>query len=369
MKSPREAGPRHLRIFDMARTTHFERLPEMTAADFLFRRRGYDFDPPADLGGIGQLNRRQTVAHLWRTPLDKVELNEPAALNTWPSTLAYVATLRLKRLSKREGVQLVYYAIENADPSTQVSGRLRLPRPVARRLARLAYAFLLPEGSRIAFGTDQARDRYLETWPGLPSRCELAVFPGIAAACRQCVLGTDEPSVVFLGDLDRRKGLLLLTQAWAHVTRAEPAATLHVLGKGVLEPELTRWAADRPEVSVTIDPSRDVIHTVLSRATCLTLVSLRDHYWREQIGLPILEGLSHGCEIVASDETGIASWLASHHHHVVEVGGDGDLVVERVAASISRAISSPRTAADITSALPPVDGRITADRWMFGVAT
>jgi hypothetical protein len=39
--------------------------------------------------------------------------------------------------------------------------------------------------------------------------------------------------------------------------------------------------------------------------------------WREQLGLPILEGLSHGSRIVTASETGLAPDLSRDGHFVI----------------------------------------------------
>ena len=84
--------------------------------------------------------------------------------------------------------------------------------------------------------------------------------------------------------------------------------------------------------------------------------------WREQVGLPVVEGLAHGCTVVTTTETGLAGWLAAHGHEVLPPGApDGE-----VAAAVDRALGRRRPAGDVLADLPAADGRLAADRWMFG---
>ena len=59
--------------------------------------------------------------------------------------------------------------------------------------------------------------------------------------------------------------------------------------------------------------------------------------WREQVGLPIVEGLSYGCTIVTTTETGLAGWLSEHRHRVLPA----DANEAQLAAAIIDALRRP----------------------------
>jgi glycosyltransferase involved in cell wall biosynthesis len=140
-----------------------------------------------------------------------------------------------------------------------------------------------------------------------------------------------------------------------------PGATLTLLGKGRLEPLAERAAALDDSIDLVIDPSRTEIHRRLAGSRALALPSQPTPSWREQVGLPIVEGLSHGCAIVATSETGLAGWLKDHGHGVL----DTPTTPEALANALAWALTSGPQPVDIIASLPAVDGRLAADEWMF----
>jgi glycosyltransferase involved in cell wall biosynthesis len=135
------------------------------------------------------------------------------------------------------------------------------------------------------------------------------------------------------------------------------------MGKGERERDVRELANALPSVQLDIDPPRDVIRNTLARSVVLVLLSKRTPLWREQVGLPIVEALEQGCEIVTTEETGIASWLAEHGHAVVADAGDAAAVAGAIAARLRGA----RPPGELLASLPDEDSRIAADAWMFGV--
>ena len=83
--------------------------------------------------------------------------------------------------------------------------------------------------------------------------------------------------------------------------------------------------------------------------------------WREQVGLPIVEGLANGCLVVTTTETGLSAWLSAHGHQVVPP----DAGAVALASAVLAAIDDLRAPADILATLPAVDGRRAADLWLF----
>ena len=174
--------------------------------------------------------------------------------------------------------------------------------------------------------------------------------------------GTRPPVVAFVGALAERKGVRVLLAAWSLVVARRPDARLVVLGKGPLEDEVRSALAADPSALLEVDPPRDRIHGVLDGARVLTLPSQPRPAWREQVGLPIVEGLSHGCTVVATTETGLADWLQEHGHLVVPDAGSAEALADGLVAALDRA----RTADDVLDDLPTRDGRLAADDVLVG---
>jgi glycosyltransferase involved in cell wall biosynthesis len=110
-----------------------------------------------------------------------------------------------------------------------------------------------------------------------------------------------------------------------------------------------------------VDPPRAQIHQLLASSQVLVLPCQPTPSWREQVGLPIVEGLSYGCTVVTTTETGLASWLAAAGHQVTSA----DATAEELAAAILAAVRHPLQAGDVLASLPDVDGRLAADDWLF----
>lgn len=358
---------RNIRVYAAVRTVHLERLAESHPAELLYTKTRYDFDESvlADSVRPERVGRFGAVRHLLRHGHGVVEINEPFMVARWIDLLAQVAAVTIRSMVDRERSVIVTYVLSLKDPAADLVQRWRLPRPIADRLARLVIGVLVRRTDRIAFGTEAARDLMVEYVDPDLVAARGRVFPALPTRCRcvddGAVTGRREPGAVFVGAFDERKGIRQLLAAWELVADRRPDATLTLIGKGALTAEVEAWAHDRREVSVVVDPPRAHIHDAMRVAGVLILLSQRRGVWREQVGLPIVEGLSHGCRIVATDETGLASWLRDHRHVVVA----GDAAADVTAAAIEASLTDGPSPADVLADLPEVDMRLVADRWMF----
>jgi glycosyltransferase involved in cell wall biosynthesis len=102
------------------------------------------------------------------------------------------------------------------------------------------------------------------------------------------------------------------------------------------------------------------VHRALRRAAVLVLLSQPTPTWREQVGLPLVEGLAHGCTVVTTAETGLADWLAAHGHTVLAP----DAAPATVVAAVVEALAAGRPAASVLADLPDDDGRQAAEAWL-----
>jgi glycosyltransferase involved in cell wall biosynthesis len=217
---------------------------------------------------------------------------------------------------------------------------------------------------RIAYGSDSAASAY-RSMP-LVGRVESEVFlelPEPALGGR--VSGRRRPrTAVFVGELAARKGLHLLLPAWELVEAQCSSAELHIVGSGPLEAEIQRWTAVRPDSRRYHGhlAQREVVK-LLPTCTSLVAPSIRWGRWREQIGLPIKEGLAAGLTVVTTTETGLASWLHSHGHHVLGTPLDP----AALGTAILEALVHPLPEEEVLGALPRTSARLEADRWLHPV--
>ena len=118
---------------------------------------------------------------------------------------------------------------------------------------------------------------------------------------------SDNVSIVYIGQLVRRKGIDILLNAMAPLWPRFPGMRLRLVGVG---PELASIVAkvqrDRLEGRVVLEGARSSshIHELLARASLLILPSRWDGW-----GLVISEALSAGVPVIASDRCGAADLI------------------------------------------------------------
>jgi len=364
MNSRKPARPDVIRVFDAVRTTHLERMREMSNGLLLYRTRRYDFDEARAAEVNAECASRFAIA--WRIIQANprvIEINEPSLVSAWPTILLCIAAAQVNNLRARSKPRVVFYAIDNFDPTSTFRGYLPfLPEKLARIVVRFVIFSVMRSTERVAFGTVGSMEMYANLLgPNWKKWVRHRMFPALGSPCACAVTEVKNPvRVAFVGSFEARKGIQEVMASWDLLQKRVPEATLSLVGKGPLLTEVERWAHDRADVSLQIDPPREEIHRTLREAHCLVLLSQPSPTWREQVGLPILEGLSHGCEIVASSETGIASWLAEHDHFVL----DPRCEPSDLAHAITQALASTRSTGDILDTLPAQDSRVSADHWL-----
>lgn len=363
--TPQAAIGSRARLYRTVRSAHLERARDLAPATILYRSARYDFDESLTEGL--SLMRVGPVRAAWllaRSDVRQLEVTEPLMLSNTVGTALAIAALRARVLLGGARVQIVSYLIENANPLARPVRLRRLPRRVLdAALARFVWRNL----DRLVWGTDAARETYETVW-GFPARgTESTLIPALPAPCA-CAEADDMPGgpgLLYLGAFTGRKGLPQLLMAWPLVAARVPGATLTIVGKGELEALAWAAAADRTDIEVVIDPSRTEIHRRLRRAAVLALPSQPTPAWREQVGLPLVEALAHGCAVVTTTETGLADWLSQHGHRVLEP----DCSPAALAEAIAAALVAVRAAPSVTAQLPDRDGRLVADDWLFGAPT
>ena len=358
----------HVRLYQTLRSAHLERAHQLEPASIVYQNKRYDFEDPLTIGlDLHQLGPVQSAWHLLRSPVTTLEINEPLMLSSLKTSALALTALWLRRAVGRPRTSVVTYAIANSDPFAEgrVPGlgdglRKRVNRWLARRIWHRV--------DRAAFGTSAARETYETVLGTVGLRSSALLFPALPAPFTKTGdlpaglrRTRDASRVIFVGNFTDRKGVRQLLGAWPAVKRARPDAELVMVGKGRLEQEVIAAANSGMGIIVDLDPERRQIHELLDTATVLVLPSQPSRTWREQVGLPIVEGLSHGLTIVTTEQTGLAEWLDENGHYVVH---DPASTAE-LSAAVLRALDAGRPPGDVLASLPDRDGRLAADDWLF----
>ena len=347
-----------VRIYHQVRSAHLERAAQLPQATLLFAHKRYDFaeELAADLDLV-QARSWRAAWWLLRNPVETLEINEPLMLVAARSTAIALLGVWARLLLGGPRTRIVSYAIENLDPATSpAQGRRRLRRQLDLLLSR----FIWRSTDRIAYGTASAQRLYAKSFPGkhAPEQTLIWALPAPATPRH----GVKRPGqALFLGAFSERKGLPQLLDAWPRVIDTLRDAKLELVGKGALEPLVAQQVSTSPGMALKVDPPRTEIRQCLDAAQVLVLPSQPTKTWREQVGLPIVEGLSYGCTIVTTTETGLADWLQDHGHQVI----DASAGPTELADAMCRALAAPLDPEQVISELPADDGRLAADRWLF----
>ncbi|HTD50953.1 MAG TPA: glycosyltransferase, partial [Acidimicrobiia bacterium] len=113
----------------------------------------------------------------------------------------------------------------------------------------------------------------------------------------------DEPHALFVGVLERYKGLDVLLDAWPAVLRSVPGARLTIVGAGNLEPVIRARLLDvelEPSVRMLAPMPRPDLRSLLDCSSCLVLPSRS-----EGLGRIVIEAMARGRPVVASRVGGI----------------------------------------------------------------
>jgi glycosyltransferase involved in cell wall biosynthesis len=347
------------------RSDHVVRSAEMYPSDILY------FGEYPDLGATPLPDRFLRVSilgamrKLFGSRSSVLEIPEPLWVRFLPKTVLLTLAWRAGSLVRRKRRFVVTFAIENNSLERVLFGNRRIHRSAESAARWGIRSFVKRNVDRIAFGSEGSRRTYGELLGDMAE--DSAVFEDLPNAMSDLGAVSERKghSAVFVGQLERRKGLGVLQAAWPEVEAVDGEARLTIVGDGPLFPELSAWAGERPETRRCVGRlEHSDIGAVLSHNDVLVAPSIPDGRWREQIGAPIREALAHGLTVVTSDETGIAEWLAERGHTVVPVACLGS----RLGSAMARALRHPLDRWAVAESLPDVAGRVRADRWLHSVA-
>jgi glycosyltransferase involved in cell wall biosynthesis len=175
-------------------------------------------------------------------------------------------------------------------PYTAVRGALQW-----REQRRAAAVLVFVPAGAANVRSSRARKRILVVPPGIDLELFRPARPGEQP---------EQPSVLFLGGLERRKGVDTLLDAFEAVARSRPEVELRLAGSGSLEHEIRARAARQPlagRVALLGRVSREEVPALLRSSTLLAQPSLG-----EPFGMSALEALASGLPVVATDAGGLA---------------------------------------------------------------
>ncbi|GGK99281.1 hypothetical protein JOE58_002860 [Curtobacterium luteum] len=353
--------PTSLRIVPELRAVHVERHRTGTPAELLYLDVNYDLAGTPLAEGIRRTTVGRALARFLHTTATTLEVPEPLWMRFWPKHAVLAAGFALAGVVRGRRHRVVTYAMENNDLRTLVGGRGRVPALLVTAVGLLVGVVARLTLDRIHFATPAARNAYAQLpFVGAIEQTVGLELPAPAPGpTRDAVPG----SCVFVGVLEARKGIAPLMSAWEVVERTRPGAVLTIVGPGPELDRVRRWAAGAPDRRRVLGPLPHAeAGAAVARSAVLVAPSIPDGRWREQVGLPVKDALAAGLTVVATDQTGLAPWLAEHGHQVVTVAG-GDLV-GRLARSIERAVDTPLQREAVRAALPGRDGRMAADEWL-----
>lgn len=154
------------------------------------------------------------------------------------------------------------------------------------------------------------------------------------------------PEVLFLGALERRKGVADAIEASVHLARSLPHR-LRVIGAGSQEALVRAAVAEHPHISLEGLRDRAGVRDAMRRADVFVLPTQRDGEWREAAGLVTLEAQACGVPVVVYASGGAPEMLDDGVTGVLVAEGDvqalsgavGDILrqdpVERRAMSLA----------------------------------
>lgn len=162
----------------------------------------------------------------------------------------------------------------------------------------------------------------------------------------------EQPSVAFIGALQRCKAVDVLIDCWPSVLRRVPRAKLVIAGAGPMERSLRRRIRERglvPSVEMLGHVDRDKLVGLLDRSWCMVLPSRTE-------GLPrvVLEAMARGRPVVATTVGGVRELLAE--------GETGWLVAPDEPAALSGALVEALSNAERTGTMGLQSRRLVEGR-------
>lgn len=353
--------PRSVRLVPELRSVHLVRHLHTTPARLLYLERNYDLGDRVVPRDIEEVTVRSAVMRLWRSDATVLELPEPLWMRFFPKTLAFGLVWKLSGAVRGHRREIASYCMENNDLERLVGGDRRAPRALVTAAGLIIGTYTRLVVDRLAFATTDSREVY-SSLP-LVDVDTAPVFTELSVA-RESSTTSTAGRFLFVGALEERKGLTPLMSAWEAVEADSDDHVLTIVGQGDLADDVAAWADARPRSRRFLGlRSREDVLELMESSRVLVAPSVASGRWKEQVGLPIKEALSTGLTIVTTDQTGLASWLESHGHHVL-ASDPSSTLADRLGQALRDADRDPLAPSAVQESLPPDESRYEADAWM-----
>lgn len=224
-----------------------------------------------------------------------------------------LAIWQVFRLIKRHRIQVVLTNMDKELRFAGIAARLAGVRAVFPRRGidyplknRWRYRFAYTKLASMVIANSEATARALRrNAPWLPEERITVIYNGVDPAPFACAarrlrqeyrLPAHAKVIGFVGQLDERKGIYYLLQAFEQVYRRHPEAVLLVVGEGPLREWVVTTAAARGLASaVILTGFRDEVPAVMRSIDLLVLPSL----W-EGFGIVLIEAMAAGKPVVTT---------------------------------------------------------------------
>jgi glycosyltransferase involved in cell wall biosynthesis len=223
----------------------------------------------------------------------------------------------------------------------------RLLEPVTEPLARASLRRADALRTISGYTTELVRDRL--------GREPAAVFPAYVDLTsfveRPVAALPEQPRLLFVGVLERYKGIDVLASSWRSVAPSIPGATLHIVGMGTAGPVVERLVAELPErTEWTPRLGSAEVARALDEATALVLPSRSE-------GLPriVIEAFCRGRPVIGARAGGIPD--------IVHDGVSGVLVAPEDPTALADALGRVLNDTDLQRRLAE-GARTDAARWL-----
>jgi glycosyltransferase involved in cell wall biosynthesis len=159
----------------------------------------------------------------------------------------------------------------------------------------------------------------------------------------------ERPSALFVGVLERYKGVDVLADAWRLAAPRVRQATLHVVGKGTLGSVPAALVADLPEQTRWTDAlATPEIARALDESSVLVLPSRS-----EGLGRVIVEAFCRGRGVVASSVGGIRDLVTDGREGLLVAPGDAAALAEALVRVLSDRELTERVGAEARTTVEP----------------
>jgi len=256
---------------------------------------------------------------------------------TGAQTLPNVVGPSLRRLlyPKRRFVVVVHHLIEE-ESRKRAGARSQIPllaERLALKIVRIAATHVLP-GSQFAkeqLGLLRFHPKRLTMTENAPSNRAIVESPPDAQR---------DSTVIYLGNLSKRKGAIDILSAWPDISRAHVSAKLLAIGQ--LDPTdapSVRAALERagPTATVANDLNDLQVATTLARASIFAATSLEEGW-----GIAVAEAMRAGLAAVTYDLPAYEPVFGRSTRLVVPIGD-----VRAFAAAVIQLLSDPKLRIDL----------------------